>query len=144
MALNEADIRAKTLARIAHAGQKYGKEPYFEAHIEKVVAKVENDPRSRMIHVVVAYLHDIVEDTAVTLTDLHVLGFSTVVTSAVDAITRRDGESYDDYILRVMCNDHAMLVKYHDLNANINKSTKPSLAKRNLKYANRLRLEMAK
>ena len=128
--------RARALAQIAHAGQKYGKEDYFEAHVSKVADRVAN--ATRIVyghdHVIVAYLHDVVEDTVVTLDHLTAFGFKPRIVEAVDALTRRNGEKYFDYIERVKtCGGLAPLVKHHDLLANINTGTKSSLAKRNKK-----------
>ena len=67
---------------------------------------------------IVALLHDVVEDTSVTLSDLQYLGFSDEVVYAVDAITKRDGEKWKDYIDRVKENRIARKVKIADLNHN--------------------------
>lgn len=60
--------RARVLAGVAHAGQKYGDQPYM-AHIEDVVRRVKqitDDPEI----ICAAYLHDTVEDTDVTYGDI--------------------------------------------------------------------------
>ena len=60
--------RARILAGVAHAGQKYGAQPYM-AHIEDVVRRVKqitDDPEI----ICAAYLHDTVEDTTVTYSDI--------------------------------------------------------------------------
>lgn len=124
--------KAKAIARIAHAGQKYGDGDYFANHVAKVAGNVQHDPNARYDHVVVAYLHDVVEDTAFTLVDLADFGYGTNILDAVDALTRKDGENYlDDYIPRLKRNDLAALVKKHDLIANMNDQTPPSMMKRN-------------
>ena len=126
---------ARTIARIAHAGQTYGgvNNDYFEQHIMDVVRRVENAENAMFIHVSIAYLHDTVEDTAVTLADLHEFGFGDDVVTAIAAISRRKGESYlDEYIPRVKENELAAFVKYHDLQSNTNTRTPESLARRNL------------
>lgn len=128
------DIRkAAATARIAHAGQKYGESDYFTRHIMDVVDRILNDKKSINAHIVIGYLHDTVEDTSVSLSDLADLGFPDYVTEAVDAISRREGENYlGDYIPRVKENALAAHVKYHDLRSNTNTSTPESLARRNL------------
>ena len=128
--------RARALAQIAHAGQKYGEEDYFEAHISEVARRVEKATKHvyGSDHVIVAYLHDIVEDTAVTLDHLVDFGFGPEIVKSVDALTRRTGEEYFDYIERVKADDRfAPFVKCCDLEANINRNTKPSLIERNKK-----------
>lgn len=60
--------RAKLLAEISHRDQKYGTQPYM-AHIEDVVRRVKqitNDPEI----ICAAYLHDTIEDTPVTYSDI--------------------------------------------------------------------------
>lgn len=49
-----------------------------------------------------AYLHDVVEDTEVTLEDLRRIGFSEGVISAVDALSTREGEDKDAYYARIL------------------------------------------
>lgn len=79
---------------------------------------------------IVAYLHDIVEDTDFTFRDLDELGFSDDVVSAVDYLTRRPGQTYEQYIQRLMdgetemegydpIDDMALTVKISDLKHNI-------------------------
>jgi len=125
---------AKTLAKLMHKGQKYGAHDYYQRHVLDVYDRVKADPNAMKVHEIVAILHDVVEDTAVTLDDLYAFGFDPKIVTAVDAITRRDGEDYlSDYIPRVYENAIATLVKYHDLRANTNTGTPESMARRNLK-----------
>jgi len=65
-----------------------------------------------------AVLHDVVEDTAVTLEQLRAEGFPETVIEAVEALTKRDGERYDAFILRVAPNPIARKVKLADLRDN--------------------------
>jgi (p)ppGpp synthase/HD superfamily hydrolase len=114
---------AKVIAKAAHYGQHYNVvEPYFDAHVVPVYHAVMKDVRSSHYHGQVAYLHDVVEDTNITLEDLEAAGFDYSVVVAVDAITRREGELYFEYIHRVKRNRLAKLVKYHDLQANLHHS----------------------
>lgn len=104
---------AEQVASGAHAGQtdKAGR-PYLD-HPRRVAARVRattNDPDA----VAAAWLHDVVEDTPVTLDQLRELGFNTTVVEAVDALTRRAGEG-DAYYRRVAANDVARAVKQADL-----------------------------
>ena len=68
---------------------------------------------------IVAVLHDVVEDTRVTLIHLKNLGFPQDIIDAINAISRRDYESYDDYITRVSENKLATAVKIVDIQHNI-------------------------
>ena len=84
------------LARRAHAGQldKAG-EPYI-GHPLRVMSRVQGTS-ARMT----AVLHDVAEDTSVTLADLRRLGCPDDVVTAVTALTRVRGEDSDSYYARV-------------------------------------------
>lgn len=70
---------------------------------------------------IVALLHDVLEDTEMTTTNLESKGFDEEIIKAVDAITRRKEENkYFDFIERVSKNDIARLVKIYDLEDNMN------------------------
>lgn len=98
----------------AHAGMvDKGGYPYI-FHPYHVAEQVSGRVGSTEEEVIVALLHDVVEDTDFTLSDLVHLGFSEEVVSAIDAITHRYKESYKDYIERVKCNKIARKVKIED------------------------------
>ena len=80
--------RAIEIAAAAHAGQldKAG-QPYI-LHPLRVMLRVSNDAE-RMA----AVLHDVVEDTPVTLAQLTESGFPAEVLAAIEALTKRPGES---------------------------------------------------
>lgn len=112
--------KARTLAKIAHAGQKYGTGDYFEDHVFKVATRVLNDPDATDGHMVVAYLHDVVEDTHVTIDDLIGMGFGADIIAAVEKMTRPDGMTYNDYVREIAADrdEFSWIVKYHDLHEN--------------------------
>ena len=62
----------------------------------------------------VALLHDTVEDTWVTLDYLR-YDFAERIINAVDAITKRKGERYIEYLKRVKANPLALRVKLADI-----------------------------
>jgi (p)ppGpp synthase/HD superfamily hydrolase len=66
---------------------------------------------------IVAVLHDVVEDTDATLLDIanHQVEFSHEIVQAVDAITKRDGETNREYWTRVRANPLALRVKLADI-----------------------------
>ncbi len=72
-----------------------------------------------------AALHDVVEDSSVTLGDLRAGGFPESVVEAVEALTKRPGESYEDFILRAAANKTARTVKLADLLDNCDLSRIP-------------------
>ncbi len=67
----------------------------------------------------VAFLHDTVEDSPTTLDDLRAMGFSDRIVSAVDALTRRGDETYEEFVDRTAKNRLATVVKLADLEDNM-------------------------
>lgn len=101
--------RAIAIAADAHAGQvdKAG-QPYI-LHPLRVMFRM-NSTTERMA----AVLHDVVEDSTVTLEFLGTAGFSPEVIAAVDALTKRKGESRIDAAHRARQDPVARLVKLAD------------------------------
>ena len=64
-------------------------------------------------------LHDIVEDTDYTIEKLRENGYSKEVLEAIDCLTKRDGEDYDEYLNRSISNPIAQKVKIADLEDNM-------------------------
>ena len=110
-------------------------------HSEAVVHKLGD---YGTVHQMVAYLHDVVEDTPVMLNEIHTR-FGPVVTAAVDAMTRREGENYwQEYIPRLECNPIARVVKYFDAEHNYSRPrvygwSDERVASMKLKYDNVMR-----
>jgi (p)ppGpp synthase/HD superfamily hydrolase len=109
LSIRDVVARARDVAYAAHEGQvdKTGK-PYI-AHPQRVVGRLD-DPTEQAV----AWLHDVVEDTAVTLDDLRGT-FPGVIVDAVDAMTKRPGEPLGDYIARVRADPIATAVKRADV-----------------------------
>ena len=105
--------KAYEIAKRAHLGQidKAG-EDYIK-HPEKVASFVNSDEEKA-----VAYLHDVIEDTELTLEDLREYGFSEEVLKAVDVITKKKGQDYQTYLNSVKENKLARVVKLADLRHN--------------------------
>lgn len=105
--------KAYEIANKAHLGQvdKVG-EDYIK-HPEKVASFVKTDEEKA-----VAYLHDVIEDTELTLEDLYKYGFSEEVLKAVDVITKKKGQDYQAYLNFVKENKLARVVKLADLRHN--------------------------
>ena len=119
--LNEEEFYlelAKQLAKAYHKGQvdKAGVD-YFTGHISTVVNGVETNEEK-----IVAYLHDIIEDTKLTQEDLLHLGFSEKVVNAVVALTKDKKVKYEDYLKNVKNNKLAKVVKLSDLSNNMDLS----------------------
>jgi (p)ppGpp synthase/HD superfamily hydrolase len=108
--------RAIAIALEAHAGQvdKAGA-PYI-LHPLRVMLRLEG-LEARIVGV----LHDVVEDkgSAWPLERLAGEGFSPTILAALDAVTRRENESYDDFVLRAARDPIARQVKLADLEDNL-------------------------
>jgi len=74
---------------------------------------------------IAAVLHDVVEDTDVTIERLEAEGFSELVLRAVEALTKREGENYEAFIERAAANPVARVVKRADLAENSDLSRIP-------------------
>ena len=72
-----------------------------------------------------AVLHDIVEDTPVTLEDLENEGFHPDVIAAIDALTKKPGESRLEAAKRAAENSIARVVKLADVTDNMDLSRIP-------------------
>jgi (p)ppGpp synthase/HD superfamily hydrolase len=107
---------ALAVAIEAHRGQWYpAPEPEpFILHPLRVMLGVSSGTAQ-----IVALLHDVVEDSPLTLLDLAERGFGRSVLNAVDCLSRQSGASYADYIERVVTNDLAREVKLSDLEDNL-------------------------
>lgn len=102
------------VATKAHEGQlDKGGRPYI-LHPQTVAASLDETE-----HKIIAYLHDVCEDTDLTIEDLRALGFPKTITDAIDILTRRDETPYEDYIRFVKKNKSARCVKLADLRHNM-------------------------
>ncbi len=112
---------AKEIATKAHEGQKrWGGEPYIThpAAIAKLVEYLGWHEKT----VALGWLHDVLEDTNITVADLTLAGIPNDVIESLVAITHKDDEFYLDYLLRVVKNPSAALVKTLDLCHNLSTS----------------------
>ncbi|MGE5553732.1 MAG: HD domain-containing protein [Betaproteobacteria bacterium] len=92
-------------------------QPYI-LHPLRVMLAVSGDE----LAMTAAVLHDVVEHTPFTLEELRRRGFPSEVVEAVDALTRRAGETYDAFVLRAKANPIARKVKLADLRDNMDLS----------------------
>jgi len=114
---------AIVLAAQSHRGQvdKAGA-PYI-LHPLRVMLRLKGEADR-----IAAVLHDVIEDTRITEEFLREQGYREEVLRALDALTRREGESYADFIERVAGNPLARRVKLADLADNLDASRLPKIA----------------
>lgn len=133
-------VVAETIARIAHYGQtcRFGGESFI-THPAAVAADVARQRFSRFV--ATAWLHDVLEDTPLTVDHLRSAGVADSTIEAVEILTRVDPfQPYDDYIERIVSshNAAALIVKRADLEHNLRPSCPPEHRERYLKALGRI------
>jgi (p)ppGpp synthase/HD superfamily hydrolase len=106
------------LASEAHRGQKDKAGKPYILHPMRVMFRMDT-----LLEMVVAVLHDVVEDSDTTLGELRAWGYPEEVVEALDCLTRRyadktperQSESYMDYVARCKANPLAKKVKLADI-----------------------------
>lgn len=105
---------ALRIAIRAHEGQKDKSGREYIMHPIRVAERCK-DPRAK----IVALLHDTIEDTGVTPDYLHSKGFPDEIIEGVLSVTKREGESYEDFVSRAALNPLGREVKRADLEDNM-------------------------
>ncbi|VMU84252.1 guanosine polyphosphate pyrophosphohydrolases/synthetases (COG0317) [Streptococcus pneumoniae] len=136
-------IKAHEVAKKAHLGQIDRAGIDYIKHPETVASFVATDEEKA-----VAYLHDVIEDTSLTLLDLKKEGFSKNIIEAVDILTKKKGQDYQSYLNLVKKNELARVVKLADLRHNSDLTRLPLITEkdleRNKKYSSAIRFLRAK
>lgn len=86
---------------------------------------------------IVALLHDVIEDTSVTASDLLTEGFPPTIVEAVLSVSRNEGESYEDFVIRSKQNPIGRQVKIHDLEDNMDMTRFNQLTEKDLVRLNK-------
>jgi len=117
MIYTEMTNRALKIAYKAHEGavDKSGI-PYI-LHPVHLAEQMEDE-----LSVTAALLHDVVEDTEITMDDLRHEGFPEEVMEALALLTHREGVSYMEYVAAIKGNPVAKAVKLADLRHNMDAS----------------------
>ena len=106
--------KAIEIALNAHAGQKDKAGKAYILHPLRVMAKMDTEEE-----MAVAVLHDVIEDSATTKEQLLAEGIPHRVVEAVQTLTKSSGESYVQFIDRVLENELAAKVKKVDIEDNL-------------------------
>ncbi len=104
------------MASRAHRGQRYPSlesEPYICHPLRVMLAVTGFEAQT------VAVLHDVLEDTPVTIDDLRALSLPPAVITAVEVLTHDPQDSYADYIKRAAAGQTTRIVKAADLADNL-------------------------
>jgi (p)ppGpp synthase/HD superfamily hydrolase len=114
-----------------HGDQKYGKAPYI-THLFGVASRMETESE-----IIVALLHDVLEDTPCTIQELYYLNDDEC--SALRVLTKNEHYNYEQTIERISQNPLATKVKIQDLKYNLESCQKPDGKKKNIeKYTKAL------
>ena len=140
--------KAKELAKRAHQDQKYGEHDYYDYHLLGVANILEenaktflgedcqvywgNNKLTKDCLIAGAILHDLEEDTSFSISKhpgTNPQGFPDLVVDIVLGMTKRNGDTYFDYIKRLSTKSGPAVraVKLADLTFNIQESEKREL-----------------
>lgn len=119
---------AKNFSKTAHKGQKdKSGVDYFSGHVTFVANNVKSTKAK-----IVAYLHDVIEDTDVTKEEIRNL-FSPEISNAVILLTKDSKkEDYLSYVKKIKKNDLAREVKLADLRHNSDLSRLSTITEKDL------------
>ncbi len=114
---------AREIAIEAHKGQKrkYTGEDYIN-HPRRIAEKFSTEGSQ-----VIAWLHDVLEDSEVTAEDLLKAGIRPIWIEIVECLTRREGEDYFYFIMRIKDIHQAKIIKIADIRDNLINSREGSL-----------------
>ena len=114
---------AREIATEAHSGQKrkYTGEDYIN-HPRRVAKKFSTEDSQ-----VIAWLHDVLEDSDFTAEDILKRGIRQHCIEIVEYLTRQEGESYFNFIMRIKERHQAKVIKIADIKDNLINSKEGSL-----------------
>ena len=104
---------AELVATAAHSGQTRSNGVPYITHPKRVAANVEDRLKP------IAWLHDVVEDTSVTLDQLRGMEFPEYIINAVDLLTHRKEHTNVQYWMEIAKNPDATAVKLVDIKDNL-------------------------
>ncbi|HED37191.1 MAG TPA: GTP pyrophosphokinase [Ignavibacteria bacterium] len=123
---------AVLIAIKAHQNQiDKGGLPYI-LHPLRIMIKMQTDEE-----MIVAMLHDVVEDSKISLKDISKYEFDKKIMSALKVLTYSTDQNYEDYIKKISKNKLASKIKIADLKDNLNLNRLPYLNKKDLERINK-------
>ena len=130
---------ALALALQAHQGQKDKGGKVYILHPLRLMMQFSDETLQ-----IIAILHDVVEDSDITLEQLKEKGFKQEIIDALNTLTRQPNETYKHFIQRVSENPLAIQVKLADLKDNLN-TTRISgdLSQKDLERLNKYRAALS-
>lgn len=120
--------KAITIAIAAHKGQKDKAGSPYILHPLRIMLRMEREKE-----MIGAVLHDVIEDADLSIEYLKSRGFAREILEAVESVTRREDESYEDFITRAGLHPLGSKIKHADILDNMNLNRIESLTERDLK-----------
>jgi len=105
---------AHEICTTAHKGHVDKTSMPYHLYLERVAARCSTNAETA-----VAFLNDSIEDTDITPDYLLRHGFPQEIVEGILSVTKRDGESYEDFVARAKQNTIGRMVKIHDLEDNM-------------------------
>lgn len=124
--------KALRIATEAHAGQTDKAGAAYIFHPMRVACRCCTDEEK-----IIALLHDVLEDTGVTPEYLLAEGFPQTIVDSILSITRKEHESYEEFIKRCQLDKLGRIVKLYDLEDNMDISRLSFLSEKDLPRLNR-------
>lgn len=119
--MNYEEQIALNVAKKAHQGQKDKSRKDYILHPLQVYEYCFTSNGK-----IAALLHDVVEDSDITLQQLLDIGINKEVVNAVNCLTKRENEKLNDYYERISTSDIAIEVKFADMRHNADESRWPA------------------
>ena len=118
---------AIVVALAAHKGQKDKAGAPYILHPLRLMLRMETEQE-----MIAAVLHDVIEDGDFSVEYLTSRGFERVVLEAVESVTRREEESYEDFVTRAGLHPLGAIIKQSDILDNMNLNRIASLTEKDL------------
>lgn len=106
--------KAIEIALKAHSGQKDKAGTPYIFHPLGLMLQMQTEEER-----ITAVLHDVVEDSSITLDDLSAAGFSKEIIEAVGLLTRKEKDTYEEFIAKIKPHQLARRVKLADIRDNL-------------------------
>src|SRR3990167_6717875 len=107
---------SERIARDAHTGQLYDVRDYVDAHVAKVAGMIARLGYGEEYQAT-GWLHDVPEDSNISIDELLQRGVPLKVTRAVELLTKR-GDLHEKYLRLIATDDLAIVAKYADSSLN--------------------------
>lgn len=124
--------KAISIALEKHSGQTDNNGKPYILHVLRVMLAMDTEDE-----MTAGVMHDVIEDSDYTLDNMEEDGFPEHIINAVDAISRREGESYEDFFNRAVQDPIAKKIKKADLEDKMRLKEYDKLSEKDLEKLNK-------